>query len=113
MGVTSMSLWVMQRREVAVMARSSSRAVHGGLFKQLRLGGNGMITEDCINRMLPVVADSWDRLRGCDVDRLLISIYYETLSGLYNAGKIVKSKRPDLSSQVDDAVSKIHKEMSQ
>ena len=54
-----------------------------------------MITEDCINRMLPVVADSWDRLRGCDVDRLLISIYYETLSGLYNAGKIVKSKRPD------------------
>ena len=71
-----------------------------------------MITNECLDAVLPVVADSWEKLRGCDVYRLLSSIYYETLKGLYDAGKIVTGKRPDLHQEVTDAVKEIHEEMS-
>lgn len=71
-----------------------------------------MITQDCLNRVLPVVADSWEQLRPCDVFRLLDSIYYESLSGLYAAGEIIKTKRPDLTKKVDEAVAELHEEMS-
>lgn len=71
-----------------------------------------MITQDCMNRMLPIVADSWDRLRGCDVYRLLSSVYYEKLASLYAAGEAIKTKRPDLTGKVDEAVAEIHEEMS-
>ena len=71
-----------------------------------------MITPDCLDRMLPVVADSWEQLRGCDVYRLLNSIYYESLGGLYKAGDVVVAKRPDLAEAVAEAVRDIHAEMS-
>lgn len=59
-----------------------------------------MVTEDCMNRVLPVVADSWEQLRRCDVERLLHSIHYVTVEGLYQAAEIVKAKRPDLADTV-------------
>lgn len=62
-----------------------------------------MITEDCLNRVLPVVADSWEQLRGCDVERLLDSISYDDQDGVADAADIIKAKRPDLTAQVDEA----------
>lgn len=61
------------------------------------------ITEDCLNRVLPVVADSWEQLRGCDVERLLDSISYDDQDSVADAADIIKAKRPDLAAQVDEA----------
>ena len=55
-----------------------------------------MITEDCVNTMLPIVADSWETLRRCDVFRLLDSISYATHQSVLDAAEIVGQKRPDL-----------------
>jgi hypothetical protein len=66
-----------------------------------------MITQDCIDRMLPIVADSWEQLRGCDVFRLLDSISYESRESLDNAARIIVGKRPDLLDRVEDAASEI------
>lgn len=61
------------------------------------------ITIDCLNRVLPVVADSWEQLRGCDVERLLDSIAYDDQDGVADAADIIKVMRPDLAKQVDAA----------
>ena len=66
-----------------------------------------MITKDCIDRMLPIVADSWDKLRGCDVFRLLDSIAYESGESLDTAARIVVGNRPDLLARVGEAASEI------
>lgn len=62
-----------------------------------------MITQNCMDTVLPIVADSWERLRGIDVERLLNSIDYESLSSLNDAAEIVKKKRPDLLNEVENA----------
>lgn len=62
-----------------------------------------MITQNCMDAVLPIVADSWEKLRGIDVDRLLNSIDYESLSSLNEAAEIVKKKRPDLLNEVENA----------
>lgn len=62
-----------------------------------------MITDDCLDRVLPVVADSWEQLRGCDVYRLLNSINYESKESLGKATGIVMLKRPDLSDRIQEA----------
>ena len=63
-----------------------------------------MITKSCIETMLPIVADSWEKLRGCDVFRLLDTIAYESQSSLAIAGGSIVAHRPDLASAVFDAV---------
>jgi hypothetical protein len=49
--------------------------------------------------MLPVVADSWPKLRGCDVHRLLSKFSDD----LEKAGNVILDHRPDLAQQVCDA----------
>ena len=60
-------------------------------------------TEECMNTMLPIVANSWAELRGCDVYRLLNSLNYERLNSLLRAAEMIVKQRPDLESQVLDA----------
>lgn len=51
------------------------------------------------NAMLPIVADSWSALRGCDVYRLLaICDDYEP------AAEVVRDMRPDLQADVREAL---------
>ncbi len=69
-----------------------------------------MVTEDCLNRVLPVVADSWKQLRRSDVDRLLNQIFYDDKSSLMVAAGIVAAKRPDLQKQIDQSVEWISEE---
>jgi len=69
-----------------------------------------MITEDCLNRVLPVVADSWAQLRRSDVDRLLNQIHYDNKVSLLVAAGIVATKRPDLQKQIDQSVEWITEE---
>lgn len=57
-----------------------------------------MTTED-VERMLPIVADSWTQLRRCDVYRLLSQFGAECR----DAGTIVLTFRPDLKKHVNDA----------
>jgi hypothetical protein len=61
--------------------------------------------ENQLNAMLPVVADSWDRLRGCDVDRLLSCIKFKDVQSIKDAGSIIVAKRKDLEDYVCEAVS--------
>lgn len=72
-----------------------------------------MITANCLTAVLPVVADSWDRLRGCDVYRLLDQISYDGPEGLTAAGEVVLGHRPDLSDYVTEAVADLAEEMFQ
>jgi len=69
-----------------------------------------MVTEDCLNRVLPVVADSWAQLRRSDVDRLLNQIHYDNKVSLLVATGIVATKRPDLQKQIDQSVEWITEE---
>ena len=69
-----------------------------------------MITHGCIETVLPVVADSWDRLRACDVYRLLDQIAYETPESLAIAGGAVVAHRPDLFDAVAEAVDDLKRE---
>ena len=69
-----------------------------------------MITEQCVNTVLPVVADSWEKLRGCDVYRLLDSILYRDENGLHDAARIVLGKRPDLAHHVNEAIADLEAE---
>lgn len=57
-----------------------------------------MTTED-VERMLPIVADSWTQLRQCDVYRLLSQFGADCR----DAGAIVLTFRPDLKKHVNDA----------
>lgn len=63
-----------------------------------------MITKECLDTVLPIVADSWDQLRGCDVDRLLDQFHYEHVDSLNEAGNIIAKQRPDLHERVAAAV---------
>lgn len=58
---------------------------------------------DRLTIALPVVADSWEQLRGCDVERLLDSISYDDQDEVADAAEIIKAKRPDLTAEVDEA----------
>lgn len=69
-----------------------------------------MITESCMNTMLPLVADSWGTLRGSDVYRLLDAIAYDNESSLAKAGKIITRKRPDLRHDVQEALADLEAE---
>lgn len=69
-----------------------------------------MVTEDYLNRVLPVVADSWPQLRRSDVDRLLNQIHYDNKESLLVAAGIVAAKRPDLQKQIDESVGWITEE---
>ena len=66
-----------------------------------------MVTLDCLNRVLPVVADSWKQLRKSDVYRLLNSIAYDSPAGLQQACNIVFAQRPDLRDQIAEAAVEI------
>lgn len=50
-----------------------------------------------VNQMLPIVADSWDRLRPVDVERLLDQFGDEWPE----AGRIIVANRPDLEKRVE------------
>lgn len=69
-----------------------------------------MITADCVERVLPVVADSWEQLRGCDVYRLLDSFAYleedktHDMPGLRQAAEVIAKRRTDLANHVQEAV---------
>lgn len=69
-----------------------------------------MITTDCLNAVLPIVADSWDRLRKCDVYRLLDSIQYTHVDSINDAGKAIIARRPDLADEVEEVVSELSEE---
>ena len=69
-----------------------------------------MITESCLTTVLPLVADSWGTLRGCDVYRLLDAIAYDNASSLTKAGEIITAKRPDLRHDVEDALADLQDE---
>ena len=61
--------------------------------------------EKKLNAMLPVVADSWARLRGCDVDRLFSCIKFKDVQSIKDAGSIIFAKRKDFEDYVCEAVS--------
>jgi hypothetical protein len=65
---------------------------------------------ELLTTVLPVVADSWDKLRGCDVYRLLDAILYQDEDGLHEAARIVMGKRPDLSHYVGEAMADLEAE---
>ena len=69
-----------------------------------------MLTIDCLNRVLPVVADSWEQLRRGDVDRLLDQIHYDDKQSLLVAAGIIATQRPDLQKQIDQSVEWISEE---
>lgn len=55
----------------------------------------------CLNRVLPVVADSWAQLRKSDVFRLLDQVIaYTSPAELEQACNIIYSKRPDLRDEI-------------
>jgi len=66
-----------------------------------------MVTKDCLNRVLPVVADSWEKLRKCDVYRLLGQIQYDSLESLRIAGSLVTKERPEYAQAVQDAIDEL------
>jgi hypothetical protein len=72
-----------------------------------------MITPDYMDRMLPVVADSWERLRRIDVYRLMTRIHYETPESVRRAGEIIGENRPDLKAEADAVVGEIIDELFQ
>lgn len=69
-----------------------------------------MLTEQQVTNLLPVVADSWDRLRGCDVYRLLDLVLQEDEDGMHAAARIILGKRPDLAHHVMEAMADIEAE---
>ena len=60
------------------------------------------ITLDYLNRILPVVADSWAQLRQSDVYRLLLN-FAGDLAALSQACQIVFEQRSDLRDEIADA----------
>jgi hypothetical protein len=72
-----------------------------------------MITPDCMDRVLPVVADSWERLRRIDVYRLMTQFHYETPESVRRAGEIIGENRPDLKAEADAVVGEIIDELFQ
>ena len=62
-----------------------------------------MITQDCMDRVLPVVANSWEQLRRCDVYRLLDQIAYDDAKSIADARDFVIAKRPDLKDEANEA----------
>lgn len=67
-------------------------------------------SESCMETMLPMVADSWAELRGCDVYRLLNAFSYERRSSLLLAAQHIANKRPDLASQIRDCQVELEQE---
>lgn len=70
-----------------------------------------MITKHCIETVLPVVADSWEKLRGCDVYRLLTSTHYDSAASLEQACQIIYDERPDLRDEIGDSAVEIAGEL--
>ena len=66
-----------------------------------------MITPECLETVLPIVADSWEQLRSADVYRLIDNIAYENIESLCEAGKIIIGKCPQLESEVQNVVDEI------
>lgn len=60
-----------------------------------------------IEALLPVVADSWEQLRGCDVFRLLEEISNVAGAQLLVAASYVMEQRPDLSREVLDSIDEL------
>ena len=50
---------------------------------------------ETLNRALPVVADSWDHLRRCDIYRLLSVPHYDGPADVYIAAGIIGNRRPE------------------
>ena len=80
-------------------------------FRQFHLWENLVITQECIESVLPVVADSWSQLRRCDVYRLMSQIHYESYQSLTDAGHIITHKRSDLADEVRGCVAEIKDEL--
>ena len=66
-----------------------------------------MITKSYVDKVLPMVADSWQQLRKADVYRLLDQLHEEYPDQLHEAGKIIKQQRPDLKHEVEDCLEEL------
>lgn len=71
-----------------------------------------MITKERLERVLPVVADNWKRLRRIDVFRLLNMLRYEDVKSLEDAGQIIIAERQDLKEEVEECVEELRAEIS-
>ena len=71
-----------------------------------------MINKEFMDTVLPVVADSWQKLRKIDVFRLLNSIHYLSVDSLNEAGKIIVEQRPDLKDEVAESIEELASEMN-
>lgn len=59
----------------------------------------------CLSQMLPIVADSIETLRRGDVFRLLDNIHSaHGIGTAHAAAEVVRSKRPELTSAIDEAL---------
>ena len=54
-----------------------------------------------LTSVLPVVADNWSKLRGCDVYRLIDQFDYDYHK---TAGQVILHVRPDLKNEVSEAL---------
>jgi len=59
-----------------------------------------MITFERMNKLLPIVADSWKQLRKSDVYRLLNSIGSDLPASIEQAANVIHSQRPDLRDEI-------------
>lgn len=66
---------------------------------------------DTVNKMLPIVADSWDKLRSCDVYRLISSVPFGSMDEMGEAVNVILSERPDLAETISDVANEVHEEI--
>jgi len=64
-----------------------------------------------LEQLLPIVADSWEQLRACDVWRLLSALDFKSIQEIENAAEIVAIHRPDLASKARDEAGEIIEEI--
>lgn len=66
-----------------------------------------MVSAECLETVLPIVAESWDRLRETDVQRLLEQINYNDIDGLSSACRHIYSQRTDLRDSISAAAAQL------
>ena len=66
-----------------------------------------MVTPNCLDIVLPVVADSWDKLRKCDIYRLMDQIHYESKESAFAAAAIIASHRPEFRQEAEDCAAEL------
>jgi len=68
--------------------------------------------KELVEACLPIVADSWDQLRGCDVSRLLDNCMNNegSLEDLDDYAAVIVEHRGDLEDRVEEAVEVLSEE---